>query len=474
MSVTLKLAIENEIRRLTIPEKELNMPFLIEKCQKMFGEKLTNKRFTFSYLDNEGDKITFDTQEELSQLLLERRNNPRNLFLNIEVHEGNPKHFGDRKYCPFNFLHLGASQNVTEGNQSAQKVIHTGVICDVCQAPICGRRFKCTVCSDFDICETCEKKESLQEITCHSQERHLYLMIEKPVCLKQCPLGISLPTFKPSDSCRTTPISTVSNHKSWLGELFEEESQNEKDSLSVVVCDNCGKQIENQRYKCCLCEDFDLCSACVDLPVRETKHPQDHCVWLQVVPLSFDKGARMRAISSVFSHSPLMIRFGPFMIPTKVAEQFLLGMAEIEKSVFGSPIFSQTLNPLPFHFFSACQPSQGPQQAKESPKPQHPSGFEMPREFHRPFSQAPQEGVRCADSWGCAQPEVQQPGNKATGHKGNSDEKTQGKEEVLDEEMLRKLQKLEEMGFTDRQTNISLLKQFGGRIDRLLDQLFFS
>jgi len=36
---------------------------------------------------------------------------------------------------------------------------HSNVICDGCRAaPIVGRRFKCLICPDYDLCESCEKK----------------------------------------------------------------------------------------------------------------------------------------------------------------------------------------------------------------------------------------------------------------------------------------------------------------------------
>jgi len=43
--------------------------------------------------------------------------------------------------------------------ESGDKTIHHGIVCDGCQAtPIVGTRFKCTVCNDFDLCEQCEAK----------------------------------------------------------------------------------------------------------------------------------------------------------------------------------------------------------------------------------------------------------------------------------------------------------------------------
>uniref|UniRef100_A0A7M4F014 Sequestosome 1 n=1 Tax=Crocodylus porosus TaxID=8502 RepID=A0A7M4F014_CROPO len=37
-------------------------------------------------------------------------------------------------------------------------VVHPNVICDGCEGPVVGARFKCTVCPDYDLCSTCEGK----------------------------------------------------------------------------------------------------------------------------------------------------------------------------------------------------------------------------------------------------------------------------------------------------------------------------
>lgn len=41
---------------------------------------------------------------------------------------------------------------------SSGGVTHTNVICDVCDVVICGTRFKCAICPDYDLCAKCERR----------------------------------------------------------------------------------------------------------------------------------------------------------------------------------------------------------------------------------------------------------------------------------------------------------------------------
>ena len=65
-------------------------------------------------------------------------------------------------------------------NCEKKKVVHPGVICDGCNGPIVGVRYKCTICEDFDYCEKCEEKNN-------GEHGHPLLKIQSP---DMCPVAI--------------------------------------------------------------------------------------------------------------------------------------------------------------------------------------------------------------------------------------------------------------------------------------------
>ena len=46
----------------------------------------------------------------------------------------------------------------TEEKKDGEGIQLPGVVCDGCEGPVCGNRFKCVICPDYDLCEPCEKK----------------------------------------------------------------------------------------------------------------------------------------------------------------------------------------------------------------------------------------------------------------------------------------------------------------------------
>jgi len=120
----------------------------------------------------------------------------------------------------------GDEDDVAEGVPDEKGVhdekAHLNIKCDGCGVlPISGDRYKCTVCPDYDLCATCEKKEI-------HPASHPLLKLKEPA---------------------------------------------RRDIHHGVTCDGCGvKPIEGVRYKCLVCPNFDLCAKCEE----KNQHPSGH------------------------------------------------------------------------------------------------------------------------------------------------------------------------------------------------------
>lgn len=85
------------------------------------------------YLDDENETITISSNEELD----------------IALSEMSPKNDIYRLY-----IALECEQDSMDMSKKG-KILHPGVICDVCDNAIYGFRFKCMQCPDYDLCMEC-------------------------------------------------------------------------------------------------------------------------------------------------------------------------------------------------------------------------------------------------------------------------------------------------------------------------------
>ena len=115
--------------------------------------------------------------------------------------------------------------------------IHYNVICDGCKVtPLRGNRYKCKTCKDFDFCEDCYKKNK-------ESHGHDFSVIEHPRCRNR--LGHP--------------------DKRYCGRGIVH---------SKVMCDGCGMlPISGYRFKCSICDDYNLCENCEERIGVKHGHP---------------------------------------------------------------------------------------------------------------------------------------------------------------------------------------------------------
>merc|ERR1712211_112186 len=140
MSVSFKVTLSNgeeqETRRFQV-DKEVasSLVYLKQKIAAIFPE-LRRSEPVLSWVDEDGDEVVVTSDEELKVALT---------ALTGPVYKLKVK-LGDKAK--------------DEGNsgmaRSAQ--VHWGVVCDGCDGPVVGPRYKCLVCPDYDLCATCEAR----------------------------------------------------------------------------------------------------------------------------------------------------------------------------------------------------------------------------------------------------------------------------------------------------------------------------
>ena len=123
------------------------------------------------------------------------------------------------------------------------KHIHMNVTCDGCGVhPLVGVRYKCAVCPNFDFCENCEKKEAL---------KHGHPLVR-------------LPSINMLRSIKCNLKQTAKKNL----------DKDEKVIFEKINCKGCGiKSIEDVRYKCAVCKNFDYCEKCFKENCEKHNHP---------------------------------------------------------------------------------------------------------------------------------------------------------------------------------------------------------
>ncbi|XP_023568836.1 sequestosome-1 isoform X2 [Octodon degus] len=95
--------------------------------------------FQAHYRDEDGDLVAFSSDEELTMALSYVKDDIFRIYIK-EKKEYRREH---RPHCAQGVL---------------RPMLHPNVICDGCDGPVVGTRYKCSVCPNYDLCSVCEGK----------------------------------------------------------------------------------------------------------------------------------------------------------------------------------------------------------------------------------------------------------------------------------------------------------------------------
>ena len=158
---------ESEMRRFTSEGIGNNFSSLNEKLSSVFPS-LKTYNFTLQWTDDEGDEVRITGDEDLATALTEMKG-PAYKFI----------------------IKTTGKKKEEEKKSTLLESIHTGIICDGCDKPVAGFRYKCLTCSDYDLCGSCEMQGM--------HPMHIMIRIAKPeklMCgprLERCSKGSCKP-----------------------------------------------------------------------------------------------------------------------------------------------------------------------------------------------------------------------------------------------------------------------------------------
>ncbi|XP_005523620.1 PREDICTED: sequestosome-1 isoform X2 [Pseudopodoces humilis] len=130
-----------EIRRFSLPPPA-RYRAIYDRVAELFQGLLRAgppPAFRMHYKDEDGDLIAFSTDEELELAMPYVRDGVFRVYIK-EKKECKREH---RSQC---------------SQEPPRNMVHPNVICDGCEGPVVGTRFKCSVCPDYDLCSICEGK----------------------------------------------------------------------------------------------------------------------------------------------------------------------------------------------------------------------------------------------------------------------------------------------------------------------------
>uniref|UniRef100_A0A1X7T7Q1 ZZ-type domain-containing protein n=1 Tax=Amphimedon queenslandica TaxID=400682 RepID=A0A1X7T7Q1_AMPQE len=175
-----------ETRRFSIDQEvATSFTYLTQKLAQVFSN-LEADKIIVTYADADGDKVTISTDDELTEALSQfdgtifriaiksKRGPAPNFFHDVvnflqqqqqqqqqqSAPPPDPEKKDEGKEDPPKENSSPSTDEPTKKDGATNKrgPYHPGVICDGCSFSIYGKRFKCCICPDYDLCEDCEGK----------------------------------------------------------------------------------------------------------------------------------------------------------------------------------------------------------------------------------------------------------------------------------------------------------------------------
>jgi len=126
-----------DVRKFSVNREELTYDNLTKKIREIYNDTI-EECFSVQYLDQDGDKVTFRSTEELNNALNDQVNPPFKFQIKSK-----------RKL---------SSTDLTSPEGFGEDEIHSGCLCTSCHQNIRGFRYKCLTCCSYDLCHRCEAK----------------------------------------------------------------------------------------------------------------------------------------------------------------------------------------------------------------------------------------------------------------------------------------------------------------------------
>lgn len=256
----------------------------------------------------------------------------------------------------------------THGHKRAYR--HKHITCDGCLTGICGMRYKCEQCADYDLCGSCMAylhTSDLHPVT-HTFRAMLHRGLEQrikfggteptrathqasrhPATCDLCSENIvgvrwkclNCPDWDCCQSCARSVSLTHPGHSfvklhkptDYVANAAWDAKSNVHHPF--VVCDGCNASIRGPRYKCMhpSCLDYDLCEKCEAQPVPV--HPEDHPMLKTKTPLHVKVQSSFDPINEVYDDHHRRYRVSSRKEQRRARRAFQAGEAESSSQAQG-------------------------------------------------------------------------------------------------------------------------------------------